>query len=60
MIIRAMLPRILEHGVAIEAEIDVDTLHERLAAERAGSERHVRRGHGLRRVGACACEVKRT
>jgi SAM-dependent methyltransferase len=33
MIIRAMLPRILEHGVATEAEIDVDTLDERLAAE---------------------------
>lgn len=36
-IIRAMLPRILEHGVASEAEIDVDTLDDRLAAERAAS-----------------------
>ena len=33
MIIRTMMPRILEHGVATEAEIDVDTLDERLAAE---------------------------
>jgi ubiquinone/menaquinone biosynthesis C-methylase UbiE len=33
-IIRAMLPRIVRHGVASEAEIDVDTLDERLAAER--------------------------
>jgi ubiquinone/menaquinone biosynthesis C-methylase UbiE len=33
MIIRAMLPRIVEHGVATEAEIDVDTLDQRLAEE---------------------------
>jgi SAM-dependent methyltransferase len=32
-IIRVMLPRIVEHGVATEAEIDVDTLDARLAAE---------------------------
>jgi SAM-dependent methyltransferase len=37
MIVRAMLPRILEHGVATEAEIDVDTLDERLAAECAAA-----------------------
>jgi hypothetical protein len=37
MIIRVMLPRILEHGVATEAEIDVDTLDERLAAECAAA-----------------------
>jgi ubiquinone/menaquinone biosynthesis C-methylase UbiE len=34
MIIRAILPRIVQQGVASEAEIDVDTLDERLAAER--------------------------
>ncbi|AUX34739.1 MULTISPECIES: class I SAM-dependent methyltransferase [Sorangium] len=33
-IIRAMLPRIVQQGVATEAEIDVDTLEERLAEER--------------------------
>lgn len=33
MIVRAMLPRILEHGVATEAEIGIDTLDERLLAE---------------------------
>ena len=33
MIIRAMMPRILAHGVATEAEIDVDTLDQRLAEE---------------------------
>ncbi|WP_437989614.1 methyltransferase domain-containing protein [Sorangium sp. So ce145] len=33
-IVRAMLPRIVQQGVASEAEIDVDTLEERLAAER--------------------------
>ena len=36
-IIRVMLPRIVEHGVATEAEIDVDTLDERLAAECAAA-----------------------
>lgn len=34
-IIRAVLPRLLSLGVATEAEIDVDTLDERLVAERA-------------------------
>ena len=34
-IVRAMLPRILEHGVASAAEIDLDTLEQRLADERA-------------------------
>lgn len=34
-IIRAMLPRILRLGVATEAEIDVDTLDDRLDAERS-------------------------
>jgi len=34
-IIRAMLPRILAHGVATEQDIDVETLEQRLAAERA-------------------------
>jgi ubiquinone/menaquinone biosynthesis C-methylase UbiE len=33
-IIRAILPRIVQQGVATEAEIDVDTLDQRLAAER--------------------------
>jgi ubiquinone/menaquinone biosynthesis C-methylase UbiE len=33
-IIRAMLPRIIRQGVATEAEIDVDTLDQRLTAER--------------------------
>ncbi|WP_437635421.1 methyltransferase domain-containing protein [Sorangium sp. So ce854] len=33
-IIRAMLPRIVERGVATEAEIDVDTLEDRLVEER--------------------------
>lgn len=33
-IIRAMMPRILAHGVATEAEINVDTLDQRLADER--------------------------
>jgi hypothetical protein len=32
-IVRAILPRILEHDVATEEEIDIDTLEERLAAE---------------------------
>lgn len=34
-IVKAMLPRILEHGVASEEEVDIATLEERLAAERA-------------------------
>ncbi len=34
LIARAMLPRIVQQGVASEAEVDVDTLEERLAAER--------------------------
>ncbi len=33
-IIRAMLPRIVQHGVAAEPELDVETLDRRLAAER--------------------------
>ena len=33
-IIRSVLPRLLRHGIATEAEIDVETLDERLAAER--------------------------
>ena len=33
-IIRAVLPRLLQHGVATEEEIDVDTLDERLIEER--------------------------
>jgi ubiquinone/menaquinone biosynthesis C-methylase UbiE len=33
-IIRAMLPRIVQHGVASEEEIDVDTLDQRLVEER--------------------------
>jgi ubiquinone/menaquinone biosynthesis C-methylase UbiE len=37
MIIRAMLPRIVAHGVATEEEIDVDTLDQRLADECATS-----------------------
>jgi SAM-dependent methyltransferase len=33
-IIRAVLPRLLQHGIATEADADVETLDERLAAER--------------------------
>jgi ubiquinone/menaquinone biosynthesis C-methylase UbiE len=34
IIIRAMLPRIVQHGVATEEEMDVDTLDQRLLEER--------------------------
>lgn len=37
MIIRVMMPRILAQGVATEAEIDIETLDDRLAAECAQS-----------------------
>jgi SAM-dependent methyltransferase len=37
-IVRAMLPRIVAHGVATAAEIDVDTLDERLLAERRAAQ----------------------
>jgi len=33
-IVRAMLPRIIKHGVADEKEMDIETLEQRLAAER--------------------------
>jgi SAM-dependent methyltransferase len=33
-IIRAVLPRLLQHGIATEADVDVETLDARLAAER--------------------------
>lgn len=33
-IVRAMLPRIIEHGVTSVAEIDIETLEQRLTAER--------------------------
>ena len=33
-IVRAMLPRIVQHGVATEEEVDVDTLDQRLIEER--------------------------
>jgi len=33
-IVRAMLPRIIQHGVADEKEIDIETLEQRLTAER--------------------------
>ena len=33
-IIRSVLPRLLRHGIATETEIDVETLDDRLAAER--------------------------
>jgi hypothetical protein len=33
-IVRAMLPRIIQHGVATETEIDIVTLEQRLKAER--------------------------
>ena len=33
-IVRAVLPRLLEHGIATEADVDVETLDERLAEER--------------------------
>lgn len=33
-IIRAVLPRLIQHGIATEADVDVETLDDRLAAER--------------------------
>lgn len=36
-IVRAMLPRIIQHDVATEAEIDIETLEQRLKAERPPS-----------------------
>ena len=36
-IVRAILPRIVEHGVATEQEIDIDTLGERLLQERVAA-----------------------
>jgi hypothetical protein len=33
-IIRAALPRLLKHGIVTETEVEVDTLDERLLAER--------------------------
>lgn len=33
-IVRAVLPRLLQHGIATEADVDVETLDDRLAAER--------------------------
>lgn len=36
-IVRAMLPRIIQHGVATETEIDIETLDQRLKAERPSS-----------------------
>ena len=33
-ILRAVLPRLLKHGIATEADVDVETLDDRLAAER--------------------------
>lgn len=32
-ILKAILPRVIEHGVASEVEVDIDTLEKRLAAE---------------------------
>ena len=37
-IIRAMLPRIIRHGVATAEEIDIDTLDARLAEERRAAD----------------------
>jgi ubiquinone/menaquinone biosynthesis C-methylase UbiE len=36
-VVRAMLPRIMRHGVATEKEIDIETLDQRLKAERPSS-----------------------
>ena len=36
-VVRAMLPRIIQHGVATEKEIDIETLDQRLKAERPSS-----------------------
>lgn len=36
-IVRAMLPRMVRHGVASEAEVDIETLDARLAAEHAST-----------------------
>jgi hypothetical protein len=33
-ILRAILPRLLQHGIATETDVDVETLDDRLAAER--------------------------
>ena len=33
-IIRAVLPRLLQHGIATEADVEVETLDDRLTAER--------------------------
>ena len=40
-IVRAMLPRIIQHGVVSEAEIDIETLERRLAAERPANSIYV-------------------
>ena len=37
-IVRAMLPRMFKHGVVSGAEVDIDTLEERLAAERSSTQ----------------------
>jgi hypothetical protein len=36
-IIRAMLPRIIQQGVASEAEVDIESLEQRLSEERTGA-----------------------
>lgn len=36
-VIRAMLPRITKYGVASEGEIDIETLEQRLSAERTAA-----------------------
>ena len=40
-IVRAMLPRMVEHGVVTETEVDIETLERRLADERAAHEVYV-------------------
>ncbi|HEY0941010.1 MAG TPA: hypothetical protein VGE08_12990 [Steroidobacter sp.] len=47
-----MLSRITSHGVVSEAEIDLDTLESRLAAERQATDAVYDHRHGFLRLGA--------
>jgi hypothetical protein len=51
-VIRGLLPRMLEHGVATEAEVDVDTLEKRLLEERKKVGATLYRAMGLRSLGS--------
>lgn len=52
-IIRAVLPRLLQHGIVTEADVDVETLDDRLAAERKAA-----RATCLWEMVFCACARK--